>query len=154
MFDNTSPYTLRKEIVGGITHYYVSFTDGLNIRHETEVSRPVYLEFTRFVRIERSLRHWDERHKERSDLADEALHARAFRPQKSLEETVLDDIRNEKLRQAVRELPAKQRRRFILYYEFGLTYEQIADAENCTKRAVKFSVDYAKEKISKKIKNF
>ena len=62
MFDNSNPYTLRTEVSGGITRYYVSFTDGQAIHRETEVSRPVYLEFLRFVKIERSLRRWDERH--------------------------------------------------------------------------------------------
>jgi len=28
MFDNTNPYTLRTEVVEGITRYYVSFKDG------------------------------------------------------------------------------------------------------------------------------
>jgi hypothetical protein len=34
MFDNTNPYTLRTEIVEGITHYYVSFSDGQAIPRE------------------------------------------------------------------------------------------------------------------------
>jgi RNA polymerase sigma-70 factor (ECF subfamily) len=83
MFDNTNPYTLRAEITDGITRYFVSFTDGQNIRRETEVSRPVYLEFLRFVRVERNLRRSDERHNERSDLTDETLNRRALRRAKS-----------------------------------------------------------------------
>ena len=34
-----------------------------------------------------------------------------------------------------------------------VTFEEIAEEENCTKMAVKFSVDIAIEKISKKFKN-
>jgi len=154
MFNNENPYTLRTEIVEGITHYYVSFTDGQAIHRETEVSRPVYLEFLRFVKIERSLRHWDERHREYSELTDETLSRRALDPPKSLEETVFDSLRNEHLRLAIQQLPEIQRRRFVLYHEFGLTYEQIAEMEGCTKMAVKFSVDRAKEKVTDKLKNF
>lgn len=33
-----------------------------------------------------------------------------------------------------------------------MTFEEIAQEENCTKMAVKFSVDIAIEKISKKLK--
>ena len=47
-----------------------------------------------------------------------------------------------------------QKRRLILYYFQGLTYEQIAEMESCTKRAVKFSVDIAVEKLKKFFKNF
>jgi hypothetical protein len=74
MFDNKNPYTLRTETGEGITHYYISFTDGQSVYREAEVSRPVYLEFLRFVKTECILRHWDERHREHSDLTDEILH--------------------------------------------------------------------------------
>ena len=154
MFNNENPYTLRTEIVEGITHYFVSFTDGQAIHRETEVSRPVYLEFLRFVKIERSLRHWDERHREHSELTDETFHNRALSPQKSLEEAVFDSLRNEYLRLAIQQLPEIQRRRFVLYHEFGLTYEQIAQMEGCTKMPVKRSIDRAEEKIREAIKFF
>jgi RNA polymerase sigma-70 factor (ECF subfamily) len=154
MFDNTNPYTLRTESAEGITRYFVSFTDGEGIRRETEASRPVYLEFLRFIKIERNLRRSDERHIEQSELTDETLHSRAANPPKSVEETVFDSERNDRLRHAIAALPEIQRRRFVLYHEFGLTYEQIAIVEGCTKRAVKFSVNLAEEKIKEKLKNF
>ena len=152
MFNNENPYTLRAEVVEGITHYYVSFTDGETIHRETEVSRPVYLEFLRFVQIERSLRHWDERHREYSELTDETLRRRAINPPISLEETVFDSLRNEHLRTAIQDLSEIQRRRFVLYHEFGLTYEQIAKMEGCTKMPVKRSIDRAEQKIREQIK--
>jgi RNA polymerase sigma-70 factor (ECF subfamily) len=154
MFDNANPYTLRTEVVEGITLYYVSFLDGQAIHHETEVSRPIYLELLRFVKVERNLRRWDERHTEQSDLTDETLHNRALNPQKGVEDTVIDGLCNEQLQRAVESLPEIQRRRFILYHEFGLTYEQIAKMEGCTKRAVKFSVDLATAKITENLNSF
>ena len=144
MFDNSNLYTLRTEIAEGITHYYVSFKDGQAILRETEVSRPVYLEFLRFVKLERNLRRWDERHLEQSELIDETLYARAANTPKRVDETVFDSLRDERLRQAVAELPETQRLRFVLYHEFGLTYEQIAEMEGCTKMPVKRSIDHGK----------
>jgi RNA polymerase sigma-70 factor (ECF subfamily) len=154
MFDNTNPYTLRTKIAEGITRYYVSFTDGQAIHRETEVSRPVYLEFCRFVKQERNLRRWDERHIEYSDLTEGTLMSRALHPPKGVEETVFDSQRNERLRQAIGELPELQRRRFILYHEFGFTYEQIAEMEGCSKMSVKRAVDRAEEKIREELQNF
>lgn len=58
------------------------------------------------------------------------------------------------LHRAISVLPEIQKRRLILYYFQGLTYEQIAEMEGCTKRAVKFSVDIAVEKLKKFFKNF
>jgi RNA polymerase sigma-70 factor (ECF subfamily) len=147
MFDNKNPYTLRTEIVEGITHYYVSFSDGQAIQRETEISRPVFLELLRFVRYERTLRRRDERYMENSDLTDETLHRRAMNPQKFVDDVVVEALLNERLQQAIQKLPEIQRRRFILYHEFGLTYEQIAKMEGCKKQSVKQSVERAKEKI-------
>ena len=154
MFDNANPYALRTETAGGITRHYVSFMDGQDTTQETEVSRPVYLEFQRFNKIERNLRRWDERHIEQSDLTDETLFERSSQQPKGLEETVFDSLRNDYLRQAVQSLPEIQRRRFVLYHEFGLTFEQIAKMEGCTKVAVKYAIDKAKETVMKKIENF
>jgi RNA polymerase sigma-70 factor (ECF subfamily) len=154
MFNNENPYTLRTEIVEGITRYYVSFKDGQAIHRETEVSRPVYLEFLRFVKIERNLRRWDERHEEHSDLTDESLNRRALASPKSLEDAVYDSLRNEQLRLAIQQLPEIQRRRFVLYHEFGLTYEQIAEMEGCHFTSVRIAVLRAEEKIKEIIKNF
>ncbi len=149
MFDNTNPYTLRTKVVGGITRYYVAFTDGQAVLRETEVSRPVYLEFLRFVKVERNLRRSDERHIEQSELTDETLYNRAAHPPKGVEETAFDSLQNERLRQAIAELPEVQRRRFVLYHEFGLTYEQIAKMEDCTFQAVAKSVKTAENTIKK-----
>jgi len=154
MFDNSNPYTLRTETVEGIMHYYVSFADGQAILRETEVSRPVYLEFLRFVKQERNLRRWDERHTEQSELSDETLYSRALNPPKGVEETVFNSQRNERLREAIAELPEVQRRRFILYYEFGLTYEQIAEMEGRRISSIYESVQGAEKKIKEKLKNF
>lgn len=149
MFDNSNPYTLRTEEVEGFTRYYVSFMDGQAVLRETEVSRPVYLEFCRFIKHERNLRRWDERHTEQSELTDETLHNRTLHLPKSVEEAVFDSQRNEWLHKAIAVLPEIQRRRFILHHEFGLTYKQIAEMEGCSTRAIEYSVSIAKEKIKK-----
>ena len=147
MFDNTNHYTLRFEEDEDITRYFVSFTDGEDRFHDTEVSRPVYLKFLSFIKNERNLRRWDERHREQFDLTDEMIHNRALHAPKSVEDIVLDNLRYKQLRQAIQNLPEIQRRRFILYYKSGLTYVQIAQMEGCSARAVEYSVEIAKEKI-------
>lgn len=154
MFDNTNSYTLRMEIIEGITHYYISFADGQAIPRETEVSRPVYMEFLCFTKQERNLRRWDERHTEQSELIDETLYSRAFYPPKSVEETIFDSQRDKRLRKAIAELPSIQRRRFVLHHEFGLTYEQIAQMEGCKRQPVTRSIERAEQKIKEVMKNF
>jgi len=146
MFENKQ-YTLRTETSDGTTRYYVSFIDGEGNFHDTKVLRPVYKEFLRFVIIEQSLRHWDERHREYSELTDEGLYNRTVFKPKSLEDTVIDEIENEHLKTAVQHLSELQQRRFVLHYEFELTYEQIAVIEGCSFQAVAKSIEVAKKNI-------
>ena len=152
LFEKT--YTLRTESAEGIARYYISFNDGEKRCHEIEVSRPVYREFERFVRVERNLTRWDERHREQSEVWDETLNKRALYPPDSLEDTVFDCLRNEQLRLAIQQLSETQRRRFVLHHEFGLTYGQIAKMEDCQKAAVSESVQQAKTEIRKIIYQF
>ncbi|WP_347707225.1 RNA polymerase sigma factor [Anaerotruncus colihominis] len=63
-----------------------------------------------------------------------------MKPQESVEEIVSQRMEGDKLHRAIARLPEKQRRCLVLYYFGEFTYEQIAEMEGCTKRAVKFSV--------------
>jgi len=94
-----------------------------------------------------------DRHIEQSELTEAALYQRAFSAPKSAEELALASIENEVLHRVIEGLPKTQRRRLALYYFSGLTYEQIAVLEGCTKMPVKRSVDRAEEKIRQKLKN-
>ena len=153
MIKNTDKYTLRTEISIGITHYYVSFRDGEGIIHETEVSRPVYLEIRQFGQQERNLRRSDERYKEQSNLTDAKLNERALHTAESVEKIVQDNLKSSYLQQIISELPETQRRRLELYHEFGLTFQQIADMEGCSKASVFRSINKAEAKIREEIKN-
>lgn len=71
-----------------------------------------------------------------------------------MDEAVGSKIRMEQLNRAIMELPETQRRRFILHFDYGLTYEQIGKMEGCSKMPVKRSIDRAIEKIRLVLKNF
>jgi RNA polymerase sigma-70 factor (ECF subfamily) len=148
------PYSLRLEEKRGLTHYFVSFTDGQAIPRETEVSRPVFIEFIRLFRTECNLQRWDERHIEQSELLEGTLLRRALHPPKSVEEVVFDSERSASLRLAIQQLTETQRRRFVLHHEFGLTYEQIAEMEGRNRSSVCESVLSAEKNICEIMKKF
>jgi RNA polymerase sigma-70 factor (ECF subfamily) len=110
--------------------------------------------FMRFIKTERKLRRWDERHQEWSDLTDENLYKRAFCPPKSVEDATIDSQRNEGMMCAIQRLPEIQRRRFLLYFKFGLTYEQIAMMEGCSFQAVAATVKNAEIIVKKYLENW
>ena len=65
---------------------------------------------------------------------------------------MLDNLRDKRLVEAIAELPEMLKRRFLLYREFGLTYDQIAEIEGCKRQPVMRSVARAEEKIREKLK--
>ena len=145
-----NPYTLDFDELEEI--YIVSFKDNKNVIHKVTVSDKVFSVFDKFELEDISQMHEYERHIEHSELYEETLNKRILDKPISLEEEVEKNILNEKLREVISTLPEIQKKRLIKYYFENKTFEQIAKEENCTKRAVKFSIDIALEKISKEIK--
>ena len=143
--DKHNPYTLM--IVEG--RYYLSFKDGRGIIQNIEIDKVLYDLFNRFELEDISYLNRVSRHIEHSELTESSLNDRAFYKEESLEETVSRSMEYEQLHKAISKLPETQKRRLLLYFFGELTYEQIAELEGCTKRAVKFSIDLAIEKLKK-----
>ena len=144
-------YTLREEVLGDKAKYFISFTDGQGEHHDVEVSEELFVEFRQMERKNRNLEQSDERHREYSEIGDEALNRRARVTLKSVEEIVELEERMETVYREVSSLPKKQRRRFILYYEYGMTYAKIGELEGCTGSSIKCSIDAARRKIIEKL---
>jgi len=130
-------------------HYYLSFADPGGTKRCIEIDKTLYDAFDGFELDDLSFLNEMDRHYEQSEQSEASLHKRASAPGASVEDLVLQRLESEVLRAAIASLPDKQRRRLLLYYFNELTYEQIAEMEGCTKRAVKFSVDIAIEKLKK-----
>lgn len=154
MYGNTNPYTLRTEIREGVTYYYASFRDSQSALRETEVSREVYIVIDECRRHEKRQKNFFDRYIEHSELMDETLLRRAFTPPLTIEEAINKEEMADALNAAIEGLPEVQRRRFVLYYEVGLTYEQIAEIEGCKRQPVSRSVERATEKIRKLMEKF
>ena len=137
--DKSNPYTLSVE---GDT-YYISFTDGQGIFHKMEISMELYAAFNSFELDDISWINETSRHLSELDFGEESLSHKIADPSEPVEDHVYRRIMYQELHRAIAQLPEIQRRRVLLYYFGGYTYEQIAQMEDCTKRAVKFSVDAA-----------
>lgn len=143
--DKYNPYQIF-EMDG---RYYISFKDGQGILREIEINESLYKAFDEFELKDLSyLNEWD-RHLEHSEVYESTLNERAFYQPEDLEETVINKMQIEQLHKAVSELPEPHRRRCIWYYFFDMTLEQIAQLENRSKAAVKYSVDKALEYLKK-----
>ena len=148
--DKDNPYTLSKRQ----DKHYLSFRDGQGVLRELLINKELFELLDCFELDDLSFLNEMDRHYEHSELTEATLYDRAVHRPATVEESTLQSMEYAKLHRAISELPEIQKRRLILYYFQGLTYEQIAGIEGCTKRAVKFSVDIAVEKLKKFFKNF
>lgn len=141
--DKLNPYTLSIEN----NTYYISFTDGQGVYHKQEITLDLYSAFDRFELDDISLINEASRHLSEMGMSEESLCHLIADPSEPMEDRVYRRIMYQKLHKAIDQLPDIQRRRVLLYYFEGQTYEQIARMEGCSKRAVKFSVDLALKKL-------
>lgn len=130
--------------------YYVAFSDGNGAHHKEKISRELYELFDRFELEDISQINVISRYHEHSELTEGTLNRRALVHTEPMEDGVYRKIMYDQLHTAIGELPIIQRRRVFLYYFEGYTFEQIAEMEGCTRRAVKFSVDIAVKKLREK----
>ena len=143
--DKHNPYTLSIEN----NTYYISFTDGQGIFHKQGISKELYAAFNSFELEDISHLNVVSRHMEQSELTEESLINRAATPPEPVEDYVNRKIMYQELHKAIAQLPEIQRRRIVLYYFGGYTYEQIAQMEGCKHPAIMKSVAAAEKNIKR-----
>ena len=148
--DKFNPYTICEKD----GKYYLSFRDGQGIIQKLEIDKVLYDTFNHFELDDLSHLNVVDRHLEHAEIWENTLNERAFYQPESVEDIVFRNIQIEDLHRAIRMLPDTQRRRLFLYYFEGMTYEQIAKVEGCTKMPVKRSIDGAISHLRKILKKF
>jgi len=121
MLNNENSCSLYIEYVDGDAHHYICFKDGQGVRQTIKVSYQVYLEFVHSNKIVHNQQRSDKCHINSVDLMAESLDIKAYKS--SAEDVAMTSLRDKQLHLAIQSLPEIQRRRFILYHEYGLTYE-------------------------------
>ena len=146
--DRDNPYTIFT--IGLNTNhprYFLRFKDVNGTHHRMEIDSELFEALDQFELDDISFMNEVDRHYEQSEQTEASLSRRATEQQETVEDEVQRLMEAEALHKAIAQLPETQRRRLVLYYFGNFTYEQIAEMEGCTKRAVKFSVDIAIEKL-------
>lgn len=143
--DKYNPYSIF-EVAGD---YYIEFVDGQRKQHCIEISKELYEVFDRSELDD--LKHLNiiDRHMEQSEIYDITLYKRSRQAGESAENEAIRKITLEELYSAIAILPKIQKRRLVLYYFGGLTYEQIAEMEGCTFQAIAKSVTIAEKNLKK-----
>ena len=143
--DKYNPYNIF-ELDG---KYYIEFSDVQKKQHFIEINRELYDVFDRAELEELKYLNIIDRHIEQSEIYEITMYKRSGQSGESAENEAIRKIILNDLYTAISKLPTIQRRRLILYYFVGLTYEQIAEMESCSFQAIAKSVTTAEKKLKK-----
>ena len=119
------------------------------ISNSIEINRELYDVFDRAELDELKYLNIIDRHIEQSEIYEITMYKRSGQSGESAENEAIRNIILNDLYTAISELPKIQRRRLILYYFVGLTYEQIAEMEGCSFQAIAKSVTIAEKNLKK-----
>lgn len=145
--DKDNPYILHSDKSKNI--YNVTFSNkDTNIK--IEISKDIFEELDEFEKEDvRQIRRM-ERYNEYNFVTENTLNKRAFNKAENVEDIVIKNIYNEKLKKALDKLTKKQKRRILLYYDYQLSLEEIAIIEGCSKQSIQESIIWG----MKKLRNF
>ena len=144
--EKDNPYSIY-QTEGG--ECFLSFADGQQINHFIEIGKDLFAFFDEAELSDLKFLNEYDRHYEHSELSENSICKRTVMQQDNVEESYLQKEEYEELYAAIKQLPALQRRRLILYYFKGLTYRQIGEMEGCSYQTIQKSIEKAKEKIKK-----
>lgn len=147
---NANPYQIsysKKQ-----NSYMLTFKNGEGQEVEVLIDDTLYKTFNQFELEDLSELNEYDRHTERFDLDENAIHNKTSIIADDVEDVVDRQIRHDKLWKAINQLPNIQKRRVVLYYFEELTYEQIAQEEHCSFQAIAYSIETAKKSLKKFLK--
>lgn len=145
-----NPYKLEKLEEKQI--YNVSFKDNKGNSHKIAVSSEIYEVFDQFELTDLKEMNEFDRHIEHLEQTDEFLYNRTIEKQQSIEHIVENNILIYDLKKAINNLSKVQKKRIQMYYFEDMTMEKIAKSENCSKTAIKHSLDYSIKKLKEILK--
>ena len=138
--DKYNPYSFKKMDIDD--KYIISFTNNNN-EIELEISKELYSVFNNFELSDLSIMNEFDRHIEHSKLNENTLNKRIFNVERGVEDIVINKIEKQKLHIAIDSLPLKQKNRIQKYFFENLTQKEIAKIENCSIRAIQYSIECA-----------
>lgn len=147
-----NPYTLDYD--QNLNTYKVIFFNEYGEKQEVVIDYILYLTFNEFELKDVSEMNEYDRHIEHIELSEESLYVNSYNKKDNLEDEVISNIFYEEIKLEINKLPEIQKRRIKMYFFEDKNLKQISKIENCSIRAVKYSIDIALKKLGEKFKKF
>ncbi len=138
-----NPYRLESIVKKEI--YIIKFTDNKGNKHSIQVDKKVFDLFDESEKYENAqffeyYKYFNHKNININNIKNKSL----------IEDYVINKHTTEELKRALNSLPKIQKRRIVKYFFENKTYEEIGNEEGCSKMAIKYSIDIALQKLSKK----
>lgn len=146
--DKDNPYSIFTDE----DKYFVTFKDSTGITVTTEISEEVYSLFDRFELEDLARMNEMDRHGTLFELNEQELSHNADSDYIPVDVAASENIEYRALRNAIAQLPEVQRRRIIMYFFNGLSYEEIAVLEGCKYQAIQKSIRQSVRKLRRVLK--
>lgn len=130
-------------------HYYIKFLDAQGVEICIEISRELFDYFDNCELADLSMLNEYDRHADNTELSPYLLNIITNQSQDPLLDITAKSQEERELRMAIMMLPDKQRRRLLMHFWGGMTFDQIGAIEGCTRQAVIYSVEVAKKNLRK-----
>lgn len=134
--------------------YYISFKDSVDKDCRIEISQKVFNEYIESKRSYIKIKNETTRYLEHSELTEITLFNRSFNKMKFVDELIIEKITYSALHKAVREIKPPHNRRVEMYFFDEMTVKEIAQKEDKTERAIRYSIEQGIKEIQKNLKNF
>lgn len=149
-----NPYVIER--INGVN--FISFKDSNNRLQVVEVNTKVFEVFDESELHDLSQMHKDEAHIDfrsidNTEKMDNILFQSSEIRFTDVSEEVEKNIENDILRNAIDKLTDTQKRRVKMYYFEDMTLQEIAEKEGCSVKNIHKSIEQAKEKLKKILKN-
>ena len=135
-------------------HYYIKFTDARDVEVCVELSRELFSYFDKCELADLSLLNEQDRHTDNTELTPYLMNILTNQSPDPLLEHAAKNDENRRLHMAIMMLPDKQRRRLLMHYWGGMSYEEMGEVEGCSKTAISYSIEIAKRKLKKLLEFF
>lgn len=127
--------------------YYIRFSDSNHVIQEAKVTKNQFAAFLKSVAQAKKEKNEQDRHIEQSELTEATLQRRMANKPSPLEDQLHTEMENDRLWQAIKELPKLSQKRIYLYYFERMTLEQIAKIEGVETYPVWISIQIALKKL-------
>lgn len=145
--DKYNPYTITYKNTG-----IIEFKDSNEKDIIVEVSQEIYETFNKFELEDLSQMNKYDRHIEHLNLSENLLAKKMSKDDISIEEVVIKKLENQRLYETIFNLPNIQKKRIVMYFFNGMTLNEIAKKENCSTRAIQYSINIALKNLRKYLK--